>query len=226
MLNWFIYNSLLPLLPVPLVYFAAWLIGTRKRIMSILRDGQFCFYCTSLAASCINDIFKSGRPIPASQMSVAIALLIFCLILSTFTYGVAATAPAIVPMTAESETSAAVSRADEVKLGLASIATALATTLIVLVVRFMFGLVQCWFVGCIARVEHDMPVQGSKTHDLINLSLGASIGAALGSSMSLFVPLAWMIPVVGVACLTGAALGPTIGHMVDDFESSRRSPGG
>ena len=137
MLNWFIYNALLPLLPVPLVYFAAWLVGTRKRIMSILRDGQLCFYCTSLAASCINDIFKSGIPIPAPQMSIAIASLICCLILSTFTYGVAATAPvAAVP-----ETSPAVAAADEVKLGITSIATALATTLIVLLTRYSFGLV-------------------------------------------------------------------------------------
>jgi hypothetical protein len=136
MVNWFIYNTVLPLLPVPLVYFGAWLIGTRKRVMGIIRDGQLCFYCTSLAAVCVNDIFKSGKQHESATIGLSVAGLILCLILSTFIYGIAATAPA----TAPSPGSSGVSTADEIKLGFASIATALVTTLMVMQLRYSLGL--------------------------------------------------------------------------------------
>jgi hypothetical protein len=127
MVNWLIYNSVLPLLPVPLVYFGAWLIGTRRRILSIIRDGQLCFYCTSLSAASINDVFKSGDTHANSTAGLAIAAMIFCMILSTFTYGVAAT-----------HSGTGVNH--EVKLGIASITTAVVTTLLVSVSRLGLGI--------------------------------------------------------------------------------------
>src|ERR1700737_736545 len=146
MTNWLIYNTFLPLLPVPLVYFGTWLIGTRKRVMSIIRDGQLCFYCTSLAAVCVNDIFKSSKVHANSTLGFAIAGLILCLILSAFTYGVAATAPATTltasPTTTATTTTTSVSTIDELKLGIASIATAIATTLIETLLRYSLELTE------------------------------------------------------------------------------------
>jgi hypothetical protein len=136
MVNWFIYNTVFPLSPVPLVYFGAWLVGTRKRVMAIIRDGQLCFYCTSLAAVCINDILKAGK-LPGNA-TVSIAGLISCLIISTFTYGIAATTAA----TAQSPDSSGAPAVGELKLGISSIATAIATTLLVMQLRYTLGLTE------------------------------------------------------------------------------------
>ena len=140
MVNWLIYNTVLPLMPVPLVYFGAWLIGTPKRVISIIRDGQLCFYCTSLAAVCVNDIVRSDKVHPNSTIGLAMAGLIFCLILSTFAYGVAATSPATTSATPTTPTG--VSASDELKLGMTSIAVAIATTVLVSSVRYSLGLTQ------------------------------------------------------------------------------------
>jgi len=127
MLNWLIYNSVLPLMPVPLVYAGFFVLGARKRVVDIIRDGQLCFYCTSLAAVCLNDIFKSGDIHANAAAGIYIAVLIFCMILSTFTYGVAAT---VTPAGA----------LDEVKLGFISGAAALTTTLVVIYARSSLGI--------------------------------------------------------------------------------------
>ena len=46
---------------------------TRKRVMSIIRDGQLCFYCTSLAAVCVNDILRSNTVHQTSNIGLAMA---------------------------------------------------------------------------------------------------------------------------------------------------------
>lgn len=128
-ITWFFYNVLVPLAPVPLVYFGAWLLGAPKRLATIVRDGQVCFYCTTLSAACINDIVnfmdaaqKVGSK-PHSTIGIAIAGAIFCIILSTFTYAVATIAADRASL-------------DETKFAGTSLATTVATIVIVASIRF------------------------------------------------------------------------------------------
>ena len=51
LLQWLLYNSLIPLMPIPLVWFGAWLIGVDRDLLSILSNGQLCFYCTAISAT-------------------------------------------------------------------------------------------------------------------------------------------------------------------------------
>jgi hypothetical protein len=132
MLNWLIYNSVLPLLPVPLVWLGAVLVGGYRTVLSIIRDGQLCFYCTSLSAVAINDIVKSGDIHQNSSAILSVAGLILCMILSTFTYGVAVTAP---------PQSGAPAAQTEFKLGVTSLLTAALTTLIAALSRHVLGIV-------------------------------------------------------------------------------------
>ncbi len=56
MITWLLYNTVIPLSPVLLVYTAFWLVGPKKKVRTIIRDAQLCFYCTSLAAVVINNV--------------------------------------------------------------------------------------------------------------------------------------------------------------------------
>ncbi|MDJ0902574.1 MAG: hypothetical protein QNJ55_27600 [Xenococcus sp. MO_188.B8] len=90
LLQWLLYNSLIPLMPIPLVWFGAWLIGVDRDLLSILSNGQICFYCTAISATAIRDIVTKA-PESSQFMGVFVGGIIFCMILSTFAYGVAAT---------------------------------------------------------------------------------------------------------------------------------------
>lgn len=129
MIEWLLYNSALPLLPVPLVYMGSWLVGTNKSVISIIRDGQLCFYCTGLCAVAINDLVRLHDGQKNINISFAITGIIFCLILSTFTYGVAAT------------NSGNLGDVEARKLAWASLFTAITTTLIVALTRYFLGIV-------------------------------------------------------------------------------------
>jgi hypothetical protein len=111
-------NVVLPLLPVPLAYFGAWLAGIRKRLLAILRDGPLCFYCTSLAAVCLNDNFKSGKGCPRHPSGSGLQPF-----LSKSVCGVAATSPL-------STSSGGSGPSDETRFGVAFIAIAVLTTFI------------------------------------------------------------------------------------------------
>lgn len=134
LVDWIIFNVIVPLSPVPLVYLGAWLVRAPKRLTTIVRDGQMCFYCTALSASCINDLVKAMESGKIQQTAfhstagIAIAGAISCMILSTFTYAVATTA---------SERTGV----DEVKLAVASAATTLTTVAIVASTRFGLGII-------------------------------------------------------------------------------------
>ena len=60
MVVWLFYNTVIPLLPVPLVLLGSWLIGANRNVLSLLRDGQLCFYCTALSAVAIRDVMLNS----------------------------------------------------------------------------------------------------------------------------------------------------------------------
>ena len=90
LLQWLLYNSLIPLMPIPLVWLGAWLIGVDRDLLSILSNGQLCFYCTAISATAIRDIVTKA-PESSQFIGIFIGAIIFCMILATFAYGVAAT---------------------------------------------------------------------------------------------------------------------------------------
>jgi hypothetical protein len=133
MTEWLMYDVVLALLPVPLVFLGTWLIGTPRGLFAIIRDGQLCFYCTALGAVAIRDVTKVPRP--GQSLAVSLGGIMFCLILSTFTYGVAvinATAPA---------PAVGIAQTDERRLGVTSVCVAITTTIIVAIVRKTMGLI-------------------------------------------------------------------------------------
>ena len=59
------------------------------RLLSILSDGQLCFYCTAISASAINDIVTKSAE--NNNKGIFVGGMFLCLILSLFAYGIAAT---------------------------------------------------------------------------------------------------------------------------------------
>ena len=90
-LQWFLYNTIIPLMPIPLVWLGAWIIGANQKLLSILSNGQLCFYCTAISASAIRDIVAMSSE-NNNLKGIFVGGIIFCMILSTFDYGVAAIA--------------------------------------------------------------------------------------------------------------------------------------
>ena len=78
LLQWLLYNSLITLMPIPLVWFGAWLIGVDQDLLSILSNGQICFYCTAISATAIRDIVTKA-PESSQFMGVFVGGIIFCL---------------------------------------------------------------------------------------------------------------------------------------------------
>ena len=87
-LQWLVYNSFIPLLPVPLVWLGAWLLKLNRDLLSILSGGQLCFYCTAISAAAIRDIVLSSSS--TNQFAgISVGIMIVLMIFSTFLYGVA-----------------------------------------------------------------------------------------------------------------------------------------
>jgi len=75
MLDWLLFNTFLPLMPIPLTKGVLWLCGLKRGWANLVRDGQICFYSTSLCAISIHDFFKLPKsPINAG---LVVATLIF-----------------------------------------------------------------------------------------------------------------------------------------------------
>jgi hypothetical protein len=71
MLEWLLFNVALPLLPIPLIRFVSWLINKDHGFVAILRDGQLCFYSTTLTATTIYEIVNRDIARGSSQHSPA-----------------------------------------------------------------------------------------------------------------------------------------------------------
>ncbi|MGK7899127.1 MAG: hypothetical protein AB4372_37295 [Xenococcus sp. (in: cyanobacteria)] len=129
-LQWLLYNTAIPLMPIPLVWLGAWLIRINQKLLSILSNGQLYFYCTTISAAAIRDIVKTSENSPLT--SILVGGIIFFMIFSTFAYGVAA----IINQTNGDELNADNSN----RLAWTSIFTAIATTILVASSRFFLGL--------------------------------------------------------------------------------------
>jgi hypothetical protein len=100
MLRWvvfLVFNVVLPLLPVPLVMLGSWMIGKHKKLTSIVSDGQLCFYCTGLAVATIYELlpvrFAEEKGVDLSVINILLLGMLVCIILSTFSYGIAVAVP-------------------------------------------------------------------------------------------------------------------------------------
>jgi len=86
MTNWLQYDVLIPLIPIPLVLFGAWLMKIKKCYVEVIKDGQLCFFSTSLLATLFRDIntTKGAYPPPSWVYGVIIILIM----ISMFVYAV------------------------------------------------------------------------------------------------------------------------------------------
>jgi hypothetical protein len=125
MLEWLLYNTLFPLLPVPLVYVGSWMVANRRKWLSIIRDGQLCFYCTTLSAIAIRDFVKMAGQ--SQSIAIPLAGILFCMVFSIFAYGIAITHA---------------DPANDWKLGLTSLGIAVATTVVVAITRQAMGILK------------------------------------------------------------------------------------
>ena len=76
-------------MPIPLVWLGAWIIGVNQKLLSISSNGQLCFYSTAISATAIRDIVTKS-PENNNLKGIYVGGIIFCMILSTFAYGIAA----------------------------------------------------------------------------------------------------------------------------------------
>jgi hypothetical protein len=127
--QWLLYSSFIPLFPIPLVWLSAWLLGIDRSWATILRNGQLCFYCTTLSATTIRDIITRS-PADTSLNSIFIGFLVVIIIFSTFLYGTAVT---IVELPSEQPP-------QNDRIVWLSIFTAVATTITVIVTRIILEL--------------------------------------------------------------------------------------
>ena len=136
MANWVFYNALLPLLPVPFAWLATWLVGASRKLTAIIRDGQLCFYSTSLCAVALRDLLNLPDPSRTAWFDLYVAGVILCLVPSTFIYGVA-----MITLDARARTeSAEVVAVTDARIALASLTASLFTLVLILAVRADLGL--------------------------------------------------------------------------------------
>lgn len=90
LLLWIPYNTIFPLMPIPLVWLGAWLTKTNQKFLSVLSDGQLCFYCTVISASAIGDIVTRSSE-SNNTKGIFVGGIFLCMILSTFVFAIAAT---------------------------------------------------------------------------------------------------------------------------------------
>jgi hypothetical protein len=91
MAGWLGFNVALPLAPILLVRFAAYLFNVDKGLLVILRDGQLCFFSSALAAVAVNDVVYRSQPgeSEGSTTGLAIVGLVVLIAFSMFAYGLA-----------------------------------------------------------------------------------------------------------------------------------------
>ena len=119
---WLFYNALLPLCPVLFTWVISWFNSNNKTVFEIIKDGQVFFYCTATSSVAIGDLQKVSRDFDGSSWLVG---FIFILLLSTVAFAVAIANNATLQQN---------------KFGWASVATAIATILVVITFREKAGL--------------------------------------------------------------------------------------
>jgi hypothetical protein len=125
--QWLIVNALLPLLPILFFYLCLWLLARKITWIPPIRDGQICFYSTTLAIIAIKDILaKNPEPMPLFG-------LVACWLLSFFVYSFS------VYSTIYPDPDAGVRRAVDARVALASLFCGIVTTVMVVGLRLHYG---------------------------------------------------------------------------------------
>jgi len=126
--EWLLYNSVLPLLIVPLYYLASLII--RKEIIwfAPIRDGGVCFYATIISILLMKDLIVS----PESSKSWILAPVI-CWLFSFFVYALAVYTTVYPELENKREI--------DVRVSLTSVFCAVVTTAVVLGVRIHLAIV-------------------------------------------------------------------------------------
>jgi len=127
---WVVWNTVLPLLPIPLFYIALWLLRGAINWVTPIRDGQICFYSTTISILTMKDILNTH----ASPVWAFVGLAA-CWILSLFVYCVSIFSTISPPPRWERD-------AFDLRYALASIACGLLTTVIVIMLRSYYGVLK------------------------------------------------------------------------------------
>jgi hypothetical protein len=129
-LQWLGVNSILPLAPIGFFYFGVLLIKGKKTFQWIppIRDGQICFYSTTIAMIAIKDIF-AVKPTGATWFFGLAA----CWLVSFFVYTISVYST-IYPSSDKDDREAI-----DWRVAWASIACGVLTTVIVIGLRLQFG---------------------------------------------------------------------------------------
>jgi hypothetical protein len=130
MILWLVYNAVIPLFPIALVWFISWFLSQPKStppslgasVFSIIKDGQVFFFCTALASAAVGDLGKAQKGFESANW---IAGLVCVIIIATAAFAGAALNKDAV---------------DQRKVGWSSILAATTTTLLVLISRHKAGL--------------------------------------------------------------------------------------
>jgi hypothetical protein len=84
-LEWLLYNTVIPLSPVPLVLIGGWLLGRAQHLFAVIRDGQLFFYCTGTIAILLRDLGRKQGYDGKLVEGTLYVMLIYC----AFFFGVA-----------------------------------------------------------------------------------------------------------------------------------------
>jgi len=127
---WLVVNTGLPLLPIPLFYLAIWLFRGAVKWVTPIRDGQICFYSTTIAILTMKDIFDAN-----AGGKWAFFGLSGCWIVSLFVYGFSIFSTISPPPPKDRD-------AIDLRYALASIFCGVLTTVIVIGLRSHYGVLK------------------------------------------------------------------------------------
>jgi hypothetical protein len=130
-LAWLVINSILPLLPIGFFYLGFLLIKGSINWVPPIRDGQICFYSTTIAIITIKDIVA----VKAAGFGWLFGL-VFCWFVSFFVYGISVYS-AIYPSATDADRIAV-----DKRVALASIACGILTTVTVIGLRLEYGVLK------------------------------------------------------------------------------------
>jgi hypothetical protein len=130
-LQWLAINTAFPLLPIILFYLAIWVTKGRITLVTPIRDGQICFYATTIAIIALKDIVAAK---PAGLWWLI--GLAGCWLVSLFVYSFS------VYSTIYPESDEDTRRGIDLRYAVASIACGFLTTVTVIGFRLEYGVLQ------------------------------------------------------------------------------------
>jgi hypothetical protein len=130
-LEWLSINTVLPLLPIVFFYLGTLMITGAIKWVPPIRDGQICFYATTIAIIAIKDMY-AAQPTGADWLYGLVA----CWLLSFFVYGFS------VYSTINPSTNRATRSEIDRRVAFASIACGVFTTATVVGLRLYYGVLK------------------------------------------------------------------------------------